>query len=58
MQNLRQPLNFSADLKYQPSEKQSLGAIVNLKTVQTPALLLDLDKFTRNCNWMKEKQNV
>ena len=28
---------------------------MNLKTVQTPALLLDLDKFTRNCNWMKEK---
>ena len=28
---------------------------MNLKTGQTPALLLYLYKFTRNCNWMKEK---
>lgn len=28
---------------------------MNLKTVQTPALLLDLEKFKNNCNRMKEK---
>lgn len=28
---------------------------MDLNTIQTPALLLDLEKFECNCNWMKDK---